>query len=202
MFWAIVATLFKALEWTGASLIEKLQKANMSKIELYSQDGKTRLGYVSHSKQRRGIFNTLLRSRFTAKARPYYDLLSEDDEILYTIAVPVYEHNFLGCIPAYYDRDFFSIVEGKLSEERNGGLLDPGHGWFVELRPKYEAVIDNCMKKSKSCIKKLSCMTCGLFGLLMEIFKIVEAFIALLRTCPIDHLSQVTAANQAPLIAA
>jgi len=82
---------------------------------------------------------------------------------------------------------------------RNRGAEHPGVGWFIELRPKNEHFIDDCYESARKCFKIMAFLTLGATFLLQQLLKILEACLALLRTCPIDDLTQVPHPGKADL---
>lgn len=163
---------------------------NGNKVEVLAADGKTLLGSVVKSRQY-SMCCALMRNRFNAKAKAAYDILDAQGEIRYSVVVPVFQGKFLHCITAFYELDYLVIVPGPLTDQRNRGAEEEGSGWVVELRPKYEHFIDKCYSSAARLFKILAFLTAGLTLLLKLVLKILEAFLALLRTCPINDLTQV-----------
>jgi len=163
---------------------------NGKAVEVLDADGETLLGSIVKSSQNSKC-SFLTRNRFNAKAKAAYDILDADGDIRYSVVVPVFRGKFLHCITAFYDYPHLVIVPGPLTDERNRGAEEEGSGWVVELRPKNEHFIDKCYKSASRFFKVLACLTAGLSLLLKQLLRILETFIALLRTCPINDLTQV-----------
>lgn len=163
---------------------------NGNEVQVLAADGTTPLGSIIKSKQCSHCCS-FARNRFNAKAKPAYDILDAQGEIRFSIVVPVFQDKFLHCITAYYELEHLAIVPGPLTEERNRGAEQEGVGWVLELRPKNEHLIDDCYAAAEKLFKVLAFLTLGLTLLLKQILKVIEAFLALLRTCPINDLTQV-----------
>ncbi|EGD75486.1 hypothetical protein PTSG_06560 [Salpingoeca rosetta] len=160
-------------------------------LKVCAEDGKTIIGRVLPSKQGSAC-GSLFANRFTRRAQPLYDVVDANDAVLFTVHIPVEEYKFLGCIKAYAQMKHLAIVRGPLPPgDRFGGATDPDSGWIIPLEPKYAACIESCLSACDGVRRVFQCITFGVFELIERVFRLFEAFIGLIRTCPIDDWTQV-----------
>lgn len=136
----------------------------------------------------------LFRNRFNKTAKPVYDILDTAGNIIYTIFVPITKYKFMFCCcDAYADEDYLTICPGPLDEatDRYRGTDNRDiTGWMVALTPKYAKIVDACLSRCKLIALCFTLLSCG-STVCTDAMKMVDSFVSLLRTCPIDHLSQV-----------
>lgn len=174
-------------------------------VKVESDDRSKVLGYVRKTKQLvKGCYGDAYANRFNKRAKPIYDIIDADENILYTVYVPIRGYVFGKSIPglscflktvfgaeytAYADMDYLAIVKGARPTEkedkeyRHCNTFKADVGWNIMLTPKNEKFIDTCLGSTKSCLKWL-CIPDA-------IFDVISAMASLIRTIPIDNWTQV-----------
>lgn len=164
--------------------------SSMNEVQVQDAHG-SMVGHVRRSIQGP---STCCATRFSKIAKPAYDVLDDNNNILYTLLVPITKYQFCGCCcDAYADQDFVSIVPGPYNDETiYAGVEHPEKtGWILAMQPRFARMIDNCLARLGTCFKVCFVLTCGLIKPLSQLLKIINAGVTLLRSCPIDNVTQV-----------
>lgn len=179
-------------------------------VQVESADRSKILGYVRKTTQL--TRSDSFANRFNKRSKPVYDILDANENILYTVYIPIRPYRFGKSIPglmsfldqlgtsccccsslvgllAYADMDYFAIVKGERPKDKMDNdfkfckTFNRDVGWNVRLTPKNEQFIDTCLGRAK-CVLKLCCVPDSFFNVL-------NAMATLFRTFPVDHWTQV-----------
>lgn len=150
-------------------------------------DNKTILGYIRPIKHGFCSVHGFFRNRFWKQPKPYYAVMDAQSNTLYEIILPIKKSIFLGCA-MWFDEDYFSIVSVARKDEwctlENEYQIPEAEGWIIAMRPLFQDKIDKCLSRCAQ-LKKCCGPTCEI------IVNLFTSFIQLLRTCPIDNVTQV-----------
>lgn len=163
--------------------------------DILGDDDSTLIGSIEETENSFCGPHGFCRNRFNKQPKPIYDVLDAEGEIRFQIMIPVYKDSWLMCFEAWWDEEYLAIVRPEEAEALNKEdewAMPKTTGWVVQMRPKFYDTIQQAMKDMKACKKCIGRLTCGMIsGLLDFTMKIILAFVACLRTLPIDDCTQV-----------